>query len=150
LAYPWIYFYQPVPSSITIIQAKGRAWRLSQEWACETHFWYYKGTEEHALLQIKANDIIADNLLRGGDLAGGLMDLGRQIESVELARAALEQGNLRHLGVLLQQGAVGDWLSREEIAARDHERECARRARREAQREKALQAMQASFQMALF
>jgi hypothetical protein len=52
--------------------------------------------------------------------------------------------------VLLQQGAVGDWLSREEIAARDHERECARRARREAQREKALQAMQASFQMALF
>jgi hypothetical protein len=38
--YPWIYLYQLVTNLYTMIQAKGRAWRLGQEWACETHFWY--------------------------------------------------------------------------------------------------------------
>lgn len=122
LAYPWIYFYQPVTNLYTMIQAKGRAWRLGQEWACETHFWYYEGTEEHALLQLQADKMIADNLLRGGELAGGLMDMGRQLSSVEMTRAALREGELRHLGVLLREGAIGEWLPPEEITAIDQRR----------------------------
>jgi hypothetical protein len=149
LAYPWIYFYQPVSSSITIVQAKGRAWRLGQEWDCETHFWYYEGTEEHALLQIKADDIIADNLLRGGDLAGGLMAMGHQLKSVEMTRAALREGDLRHLGVLLKRGAIGEWLPREEIAARDRERAEARRQARQSQVAEELRVLETTFQMAL-
>ncbi|MDY7079254.1 MAG: DUF6094 domain-containing protein [Chloroflexota bacterium] len=147
--YPWIYFYQPVTNLYTMIQAKGRAWRLGQEWACETHFWYYADTEEHALLQLQADKMIADNLLRGGELAGGLMDMGRQLNSVEMTRAALREGDLRHLGVLLQQGAIGEWLSREEIAARDRERARARREQREAERARGLRTLESSFQMAL-
>jgi hypothetical protein len=149
LAYPWIYFYQPVTSLYTMVQAKGRAWRLGQEWGCETHFWYYENTEEHALLQLQADKMIADNLLRGGELAGGLMDMGRQMGSIELARAALKDGDLRHLGVLLRKEAVGEWLPKEEIAARDAARAEARREEREAERARALSAAEAGFQMAL-
>ena len=147
--YPRIYFYQPVTNLYTMIQAKGRAWRLGQEWPCETHFWYYQDTEEHALLQLQADKMIADNLLRGGELAGGLMNMGHQLASVEATRAALREGNLRHLGVLLRQGAIGEWLSQEEIATRDRERDHARREEREDRRAIELRALAGSFQMAL-
>jgi len=85
--------------------------------------------------------MIADNLLRGGELAGGLMDMGRQLNSVEMTRAALREGDLRHLGVLLQQGAIGEWLSREEIATCDRECDRARREQREAERARELRAL---------
>ncbi len=147
--YPWIYFYQPVSNLYTMIQAKGRAWRLGQKWACETHFFYYQDTEEHSLLQQQADKMIADNLLRGGDLSGGLMSMGQQIPSVEATREALAQGDLRHLGVLLKQEAIGDWVPPEEIAAYDRARRQQQRAKLSAQRDRHLEAIQQSFQMAL-
>jgi len=99
------------------------AWTCwSIQWPCETHFLYYAGTEEHALLQLQADKMIADNLLRGGDLSGGLMDMGHRLATAEIARKALEKGELRHLGVLLREGAIGEWLPPEEIAAIDRQR----------------------------
>ncbi|MGC9335883.1 MAG: hypothetical protein ACP5JJ_17190, partial [Anaerolineae bacterium] len=148
--YPWIYFYQPVSNLYTMIQAKGRAWRLGQRWPCETHFFYYQGTEEHGLLQQQADKMIADNLLRGGDLSGGLMSMGQQMSSVEATREALAQGDLRHLGVLLEQEAIGDWVPQEQIEAYDRARRAERRARLSALRERDLEAVQTSFQMSLF
>ncbi|HIE37962.1 MAG TPA: hypothetical protein EYP77_02650, partial [Anaerolineae bacterium] len=123
LEYPWIVFYQPVSSLYLMIQAKGRGWRLGQQWACETHFLYYDRTEEHALLQLLAEKMIADNLLRGGDLAGGgLASLGHHPVTAEMALRALKQGKLRDLGVLLQENAIGEWLPPEEIERIDRER----------------------------
>ncbi len=122
LEYPWIVFYQPTPILYLTIQAKGRAWRLGQRWPCETHFLYYADTEEHALLQLQADKMIADNLLRGGDLSGGLMDMGHRLATAEMARKALEKSNLRHLGVLLREGATGEWLPPEAIAEIDRRR----------------------------
>ena len=148
--YPWIYFYQPVSNLYTMIQAKGRAWRLGQRWPCETHFFYYQDTEEHGLLQQQADKMIADNLLRGGDLSGGLMGMGQQMSSVEATREALAQGDLRHLGVLLEQEAIGDWVPQEQIEAYDRARRADRRARLSALRERDLEAVQTSFQMSLF
>jgi hypothetical protein len=77
------------------------------------------------------------------------MDMGRQLNSVEMTRAALREGDLRHLGVLLRQGAIGEWLPPEEIAARDREDDRARRAERDAERVRELRALESSFQMAL-
>jgi hypothetical protein len=150
LRYPWIYFYQPIDNLYTMIQAKGRAWRLGQRWGCETHFLYYADTEEHALLQQQADKMIADNLLRGGELTGGLMTLGKQLSSVEATRDALTKGDLRHLGVLLEQEAIGDWAPPQAIAAYDAARRAERRARLRSLREEGLRASQKSFQMALF
>ncbi len=150
LHYPWIIFYQPIDDIYTMIQAKGRAWRLGQRWACEAHFFYYAGTEEHALLQRQADKLIADNLLRGGDLTGGLMSMGSQLTSVKATREALAQGDLRHLGVLLAQEAIGDWSPPEEIAAAEAARRAERRQMLRGAREKDLRVAREGFQMALF
>jgi intein/homing endonuclease len=128
LAHPWIIFYQPLPDAIAVIQSKGRAWRLGQSLRCETRFLYYAQTEEHAMLVPLADKIIAHNLLRGGALAGGLMDMGHRLESAELTRKALRRGRLPHLGTLLEQGAIGEWLPPDQVAERDRQRREQRRA----------------------
>lgn len=119
LAYPWIVYLQPIEDAVSVLQSKGRAWRLSQDKHCETYFLYYSQTEEHAMLVPLADKIIAANLLRGGELAGGLMDMGHRLDVDESIREALRTGTLPHLGTLLQQGAVGEWHSPEEIAEAD-------------------------------
>jgi len=126
LHHPCIVFYQPTNDAVAVIQAKGRAWRLSQADPCETMFAYYANTEEHAVMVSLADKIIAHNLLRGADLTGGIMDLGHRLVSTEAARTALQLSNLPHLGTLLQEGARGDWLPKDEIIAIDRQRREAR------------------------
>jgi RIO-like serine/threonine protein kinase len=78
------------------------------------------------------------------------MGMGQQMAAVEATREALSHSELRHLGVLLEQEAVGEWVPQEKIASHDRARRRDRRKNLAALRDRNLDTLQKSFQMALF
>lgn len=91
--YSSLIFYETGYNLFTLRQAARRAWRLGQRLECRVYYLYYSGTAQAAAMALMGKKLAAAQALEGKFSTDGLVAMGGEDASVEMALAqSLQSG----------------------------------------------------------
>jgi hypothetical protein len=111
--FPTLIFYETGYNLFTLRQAAARSWRIGQKLECRVHYLYYEGTIQEAAMQLMGKKLAAAQSLEGKFTEDGLVAMGGDDVSMQMALAKaiddmLPGAAVQLWGSLAEQGDLSD------------------------------------------
>lgn len=111
--FPTLVFYETGYNLFTLRQAAARSWRIAQKLECRVHYLFYAGTVQEAAMSLMGRKLAAAQALEGKFTADGLVALGGDDVSNEMALAKAIDSMLpgeavKSWGGLAAEGGLAD------------------------------------------